>query len=168
MNLIEISNEYIDAIDSITGDYPLEEIENALCQIKEKWEVKAQNVAHYIVNFEEEIIKMKCQEKIIRDKMAEKIRKMESKANYIKDYLKYNMMKSNIKSIKSPLIDISLRKNPPKTIVEDELKIPSEYIKQKIETSVDKNMLKKDLQNGKLIDGAYLEESESLVIKSIL
>lgn len=171
MNLIEISQEYIDIVNNIMeiDEYlSVDEIDNILAPIKEKWDIKAQNIGNYLVKFEEEIESMKEQEKIIKERMREKISRLEKKYDSVKDYLKFNMIKSNIKSIKSPIIDIILRKNPPKTIIEDETIIPSDYIKQRIETHIDKIMIKNDINNGKIIPGAYLQESESLIIKRIV
>jgi len=172
MKLLELSDAYIEAFESYDltddGSLPIEDMDRLMEGIQEKFEVKAQHICQYIINLETEIRDMKTQERFIKEKMSEKIMKLENKSKSIKQYVLMNMNKINKKSITSPIIDVSIRKNPPKTIIEDEASIPSEYVKQRVETCIDKNLIKKDIQNGKLIPGVYLENSESLVIKSIL
>ena len=171
MKLIELSEEYMSAINHIIencDDYSIDEIENILKPINDPLEKKIQNLGMFLIKMEKEIDEMVEQEKIIKQKMREKIEKMENSYENIKNYLKYNMNITHKKSIRSPIIDITIRSNPPKTIIEDSSIIPSEYIKQKFETVIDKTLIKKDIKSGKLVPGAYIQESESLIIKSVI
>ena len=61
---------------------------------------------------------------------------------------------------------IQLNVTPWALIIEDESKIPKEYIKEKITTSIDKKTLKEDIKQGLLIDWVTIEKEYNLVVKS--
>ncbi|MDU5647664.1 MAG: siphovirus Gp157 family protein [Haemophilus parainfluenzae] len=63
------------------------------------------------------------------------------------------------------LFTIKRRKNPARVIVSDEAAIPREFIREKVTTSVDKTAIKKALNAGQAVTGAFLEQGESVVFE---
>ena len=67
------------------------------------------------------------------------------------------------REVKGGIFTVSVKKNPPKAIVEDLNAIPRQFI---VNTpSVDKKMLKEALKNGEKIEGAKSVQEESLNIR---
>lgn len=60
---------------------------------------------------------------------------------------------------------VQLNKKPWALVIEDETKIPKEYIKEKVTVSIDKTQLKDDIKEWLFIDGVYITEDYTLVIK---
>lgn len=58
---------------------------------------------------------------------------------------------------------VKRRKNPARVVVGDETLIPSEYIREKVVKSVDKTAIKAAITAGKEVNGATLEQGESVV-----
>lgn len=167
-SLMAIGGEYKEAFNQLTEDNmeDFDWVEKILLNINQKFEEKAQNVSLYVLSLESEVEEMESQRRKIIDIMDNKIDKMKCRKESIRQYLFNNMKDINKKSIKTPIIDIVIRKNPPRTIIEDESKISQEY-KIKVETiKINKNLIKQDIKLGKLISGAFLQDSESLIIKS--
>ena len=63
------------------------------------------------------------------------------------------------------LFTIKRRKNPARVIVSDEAAVPREFIREKVTTSVDKTAIKKALNAGQAVTGAFLEQGESVVFE---
>ncbi len=61
---------------------------------------------------------------------------------------------------------IQLNASPGSLVIEDESKIPAEYIKTKTTTSIDKTALKNDIKEWLIIEGCNIEVWYSLVIKN--
>jgi hypothetical protein len=58
---------------------------------------------------------------------------------------------------------MKVRKNPPAVIVDDLTKIPTRYMRQKIQVDVDKVAIKSAIDAGEKVDGAHIEQGEKLV-----
>jgi len=61
---------------------------------------------------------------------------------------------------------IQLNSTPWALVIQDESKVPKEYIKEKITTSIDKKTLKEDIKQGLMIDWVSIEVDYNLVIKN--
>lgn len=91
--------------------------------------------------------------KMLLETQQEKIKKI------INDY----MIKTNNKKIKTPLADVSIRKNAESVYIIDESKLDESFFVIKKELS--KTLIKNHLKNGGECAGAELRSTESLVIK---
>lgn len=89
---------------------------------------------------------------------------MQKKNANFKEYIRYNMEKMGVNKIETPNGILSLRKST-RVIVEDNTKVPVAYQKTKIDVTVDKTAIKKDLQSGKEVAGAKLVEGYNLNIR---
>ena len=61
---------------------------------------------------------------------------------------------------------IQLNSTPWALFIQDESKVPKEYIKEKITTSIDKKQLKEDIKQGLIVDWCSIEVDYNLVIKN--
>lgn len=163
MKLYELTREYEETLSILSemDNIDFETIENTLSPIKSSLTDKYKNVASYINNVESELESLKEH----KNNIDSRIKKHQKKINWMREYLKINMERADIKSIKCPFFSISIRDCQPRLVVEDELMLPSEYIKTVIETKVDNESLKRDLKNGMVCPGAYLQHGKSLTIK---
>lgn len=89
---------------------------------------------------------------------------MQKKNANFKEYVRLNMIKMGIPKIETPKGNLSLRKSTVCTI-DDESKIPSEFLKTSITYKPDKTAIKKELQQGNEVTGARLEDKQNLLIK---
>lgn len=136
-----------DTLESISGDI----------------EEKSINVAMFVRNLEASAAAIETQIEAMNDRAAA-IRK---KAAHVRDYLLSNMEHAKLQRIESPFFVLSIRKNPPSLIVDDEKKIPASFLKtpEPPPPSLDKTKLKDALKAGQEVPGAHLEQKNRLEIK---
>lgn len=156
-----IENGYNEeCIDAETGEFLEGKVEELLSQYECDRTVKIENIALYIKNLNAEMEAIKQEEK----KLAERRKAKENKAARLEEYLASSLISNNETKFESAKCSLSFRKSV-KVIIADEKKLPVDYIKQKVEYTADKTKIKKDLQSGKEIMGASLEEKQNLQIK---
>lgn len=83
----------------------------------------------------------------------------------MKKRLQSTMELTNMRKFKTNTYSFSIVKNPKSVKIENEALIPSEYIKEKVTTRIDKKQLKEDLSDGLIIPGAMLIQTERLDIR---
>lgn len=160
--LYEIANDYQELLNEI-GD--AEEITDEqielLDQCKDDLNIKIINVGAFIRNLE---VEQEAIEKAI-DNMVERSLRIKNKVEKLREYLKQNMEKFNIRHVKSPHFDVKIRLNPFSVNVEDESLIPSEYIKETILRKISKTLIFQELKNNINIPGACLEQKTRVDIR---
>lgn len=149
-----------ECIDAETGEFIEGKVEELLSQYECDRSVKIENIALYIKNLNAEAEAIKLEEK----KLADRRKAKENKVARLEEYLTSSLISNNETTFESSRCSLSFRKSV-KVIIEDEKNLPVDYIKQKIEYTADKTKIKKDLQSGKEIIGAFLEEKQNLQIK---
>ena len=78
--------------------------------------------------------------------------------------LEFYMAITSKKNFKTPLFSFKIKKNPPSLVIDDESKVPEEFVKVKKE--IDKVALKKFVKdNENSLDFAHLEQTDSLRIR---
>ena len=83
----------------------------------------------------------------------------------MKQSLENAMIATNKRKFKTGLFSFNIQKNPASVVIDDESRIPKEYLIEQ-EPKIDNNKLKKDLKNGVDLAGvAHLEQSESIRIR---
>lgn len=122
--------------------------------------VKAENSAKYFLHLEnmaagmsEAIKKMQARQKAIQNR-----------ANSLKGYISRSLNHAGFDKYEVADLKLSYRKSE-QVIVEDESKIPREFIKAKTTESVDKTALKRAIKEGVVIDGACIQVNQNLQIK---
>lgn len=161
--LYQISDEYVQAFNKLSEEgFDLDTIDNTLSPITKSFEEKAKNVTAWLNNIDSELSILEEHKKNIE----ERIRTRKKQISFYREYLKNHMIKTDIKSIKCPFFDISIKKSIPKLIIEDVMRIPPEYISTEVIIKTNDQKIKNDIKNGASIPGAYLQETMALTIKT--
>lgn len=163
-SLYVLANEYRALAEKLMdGDYDDQTIADTLEGAAGELEVKATNVAMFVRNLESSAEQIKQAEKA----MADRRKAIEAKAESIKRYLKDNMQRSGITKIESPYFALTIKKNPPRVVIDDASAIPAKFMvtPPAPPPSPDKTAIKAALQAGEVVDGARIEQGERLEIK---
>lgn len=123
-------------------------------------EAQAINVARVIKNIESDIDAIDEEIKRLKKRMQVKQNRVES----LKDYVVYMMQSNEVNKIKSPLFDLSLRKNPGKLVIYAKDQVPKDYHKEKVVQYIDEAAIKSNLLVGEVIPGCELKSGYSLRI----
>ena len=125
-------------------------------------EEKALNISKWMANLNSEADAYENEIKRLTDHK----RAADNKVKWLKQYLQTCMETAGLQKIKAGTFSLTLQKNPPKLIVDDEKAIPASYLTIIPEhTEVNKAELKDALKNGNEIPGARLECGTSLRIR---
>jgi hypothetical protein len=126
-------------------------------------EVKAKNVAMFIRNLESSAEQIKLAEKA----MSERRKSLENKAESIKRYLKENMTRCGLTKIECEYFALTIKKNPPSVVIDDDKAIPNEFMvtPEPVAPYPDKSAIKAAIQAGAEVAGAHIEQGERLEIK---
>ena len=126
-------------------------------------EIKAQNVAYAIRNLEASAAAIKEAEA----QMAERRKRIEKRAEQVKEYLKTAMEVAGVTKIDCPHFALSIAKNPPSVDIYEPSMIPLIYMRQPEPPppAIDKTAIKEALKAGKDVPGALLAQGTRLAIK---
>ena len=183
MTLYQISADYLEALDGLTdpeADIPMEAVTDTLEGLQLELTEKATNVAAFARNLESAAEAIKKAEQA----MARRRKALESRAEWIRGYLKSSMERTGITKIESPWFVLAIRKNPPTVEVTDEDALPDASVKVLVEmdrasykavkgklnghrvteTKVSKAELKAKLKAGESVEGARLAQGTRLQI----
>ena len=162
MNLYNIAAKYIDAFEFLSGsdELPEDVIRDTLEAIEGEFEAKAINIASFIKNLEADVDVISA----AIEKLYDRREKIEKKAAALKEYLKKNMERINLLSIRSSFFDLKIKKNPATLLIENESLIPKEYKEEKVITKIKTAELKQALKS-KPIPGAKFLSFTRLEIK---
>jgi hypothetical protein len=94
-------------------------------------------------------------------KFANASKAMNNAADRLKGYMKSGMLAMGLSEIQGESLRVVLSDTAGSLVIEDEKKIPTEYITQTIVTTVDKAAIKEALKSGP-VDGVRLEKGHSL------
>jgi hypothetical protein len=165
--LYQLVEQYrsLEALDA-SEDLPAEVIQDTLEGLTGELTVKATNVAKFILNTEAMVEAIEQ----AADAMKERAQRIRRRSESIRNYLKINMQASGITKIEATEFVLSLKKNPPSVIVDDEAMIPDAF---KVTPTPppppvprpDKAAIKKAIQSGLAVAGAHIEQHERLDIK---
>ena len=158
--LYEIAKDYKDALEELT-DIEDEAVVNTLEGLKGTLETKSENIIKYTQNLNSTIHAMKEAEK----SMAERRKKLEKKVLGIKQYVKNVMEENQINKIETVNFDLSIRKNPPKAVIEDQEMIPKDFVETHVTEKININKVKEELKKGASVQGARLVQETRLDIK---
>ena len=138
--LYEISDQYNSALEEMTGqEIDQQTIDDTMEGLEGELNVKAKNVGAYYLNLVSDGDQIKQSIK----NMQARLKQIESKADYFKEYLRSNMERTGIKKIECPQFKISLRKpSLVCNIINDEL-VPKQFKEKIVTTKIDKAGLKK-------------------------
>jgi len=166
LSLYQLSGNYLQALDFLTDpelNLPIEAVNDTLEGLSGELEDKAINVAKFIRNMETTVNGIKAAEKA----MAKRRKALETRVQWLEDYLKSSMEATGIRTIECPYFKLSIAKNPAALDLYDSHAVPSEYkhTETVITEYIDRAAIKAALANGQLIKGARLINGTRLVIK---
>jgi hypothetical protein len=163
--LYEIADQYMIDLGRLADMEDIDEqtLADTLEGLSGDLEVKSTAVAQFICNLESNAEAIKKAEAM----MAERRKKIESRANNIREYLLKNLQRTGISKIESVFFNITVRENPESLIVDAQADIPPEYYTQPPlpEPVLDKIKLKAAIKAGCDFLGARLERKMRLDIK---
>ena len=160
MNLFELTENYVkfftmlEEVDEIT-----EELEEMANNLNIAIEEKSDNYVKMIKNLDADVEAFKNQEKIFNKKR----KTAENKIVWLKKNLQASMELQRRKKVETGLFTVSIQKNTPSLDITSEDNIGDEYYK--IERTLNKKDLLKDIKEGLIIDGVGIKQSESLRIR---
>ena len=164
LTLYQVSSQYLQALDFLTDpdqNLPIEAVNGTLEALTGEFEEKAINVTMFLKNMEATAEAIKNAE----TEMAKRRKALENRAQWLKDYLKANMLATGISKIECPYFKLSIQKNPVSVDTFDEDAIPLEFKEQVITWKIDKVAIKNAINAGQDVDGARLCQGTSLRIK---
>jgi hypothetical protein len=166
LTLWQLTDQYLQAMQLLADndDLPPEVVRDTLDALAGDLTTKAQNVAAYtkMLDNETEAIKAEI------DRLRGLEKRVDKHAQRLREYLLENMKRAEISKIEStqaPFFKISIRKNPPRVVLDDENMIPWAYKRQKITEEIARDDIKRDLAQGIDVPGAHLEQIERVEIK---
>ena len=147
-------------IDAETGE--LISVSQALDALRMEREAKLENVACWVKNLSAEADAIREEE----NRLIKRRKAAETKAANLKAWLIAAMTREDgtTDKLKTGRVSISVKRNPPSTVVDDEL-LPSTYKVAKITYQANKELIKRELLAGGEVPGAHLEYWRSVVIK---
>lgn len=163
MTLYEIDRAIQEALNSLvdeeTGEVSEEGLQ-ALEQLQVGLDQKLDNIGCLCKNLQAEAEALKAEEAVLKKRRESK----EKKVDRLKEYMLSVMQNQGMVKHESVRVVASLRRSVA-VCVEQESDIPAQYIKEKVERSIDKVGIKQALKAGEIVPGAHLEERESLQLK---
>lgn len=136
--------------------------EQALCDTLDSLdgaiEVKAQNSIAVLMEMEDYIDACKKREA----QFAQRRKTAENRLKWLKDYWRDNMVAMGKDKIQTDLGPIALRNNPKSVEITDQSQIPSDFIKVKMEQTIDKIAIKQAIEAGQDVPGAVLVQGRSV------
>lgn len=149
--------EIFENTDEETGEILTEDIFERISALNLEKDKKLENIALYMKEKQAEADALKAEAK----KLTDRARSAQNAADRLKDYLAYGLEQFGMTKFESTRIKMSFRKTSA-VVIDDLEAIPEEFVK--VEKTANKTELKKALKDGE-INGAHIEERQSLVIK---
>ena len=144
--LYQITEEYKALADLVeAGEISEADFALGLSQLKDAFENKVEQVAKFILS-----IKATCEAiKQEEQRLTERRRVAENKAEWLKNYLHKELTEARIDKVEGELVTVSLRKAPPSCEVEDEALVPQDFKRHIPERwEVDKRRIMDDWRAG--------------------
>jgi Siphovirus Gp157 len=164
LKLYEISNQF-QALEQLgdSDDLPAEVIADTLEALEGDFEMKAVQVAKFILSLEANALAVENAARA----MGARSTRIYARAQSIKAYLQFHMQALEKKRIEVPDLVITRRANPPAVLITNEHAIPAQFWVDPPPPPkrLDKKAIKAALDAGERVEGAYVEAGERLEIK---
>lgn len=148
-----------ECLDLETGEIDTEKAERYLADLQIERDVKLDNYGKYVKNLEAEIKAFEEQEKIFKQRRQ----RLEKKAEWFKKAIVSSLMLSGEKKFESVACVMTTRKT--QNVEVDESILDKRFMREKIEYSADKRMIKEAIANGEEILGAWIVTNINLTVK---
>ena len=98
------------------------------------------------------------------DRLKARKQAIENRKKGLREYLLHNMQACKIDRIDCPLFTATLRKGVESVEIEDQSKLPDEFVTVEVVTKPDKNLIKAKLKAGEDIPGASLKRGATTIV----
>ncbi len=166
LTLWQMTDQYLQALQSLADadELPPEIVRDTLDALGGDLKLKAANVATYVrmLDAQTEAIKAEI------DRLRALEKRVDTHATRLRQYLLENMQRAGITRIEhteAPFYRISIRRNPPRVVVDNETMVPWAYRRTKEIVELARDDIKRDLAAGIDVPGAHLEQIERVEIK---
>jgi len=158
--LYELSQNYKNLEELLDNpDIAEEVIKEALSELDEEWETKAENLAKLIKSFDVDVKGLKEEEQ----RLASRRKSLENRIAGLKTYIEDNMKAVGKDKIKGKVFTLAIQNNPPSVEIVDDFMIPEKYFVVKKEIA--KKEILNDLKQGIEVPGAQMNQTASLRIR---
>lgn len=159
MSLYHLTQAYREVRDN--DDLDPQVAADTLDSIKEPLKDKSDSVAWVIDQLQSDSKTLKDKAKELNEIAQHK----QNRADWLKQYLKDSLDAAGIKKIQTDNHVISVRNFKASTVIDDESKLPVDYVVEHIEYKPNKKLIYDSLKAGKEIPGAHLQENRKTVIR---
>lgn len=163
MTLYDLSSGF-NAIAELAEDESmnLDELEQSLQAIEGNLQEKCLNGIGLIKSLENQRDGLKAESK----RLSDRAKMLDERIKKIKAWYQVNLENMGKDKVSTDRGTMSVKKNPPALVVEDEGKIPAAYFDiVPMHYELSKDRLKKALAGGKTVSGARLTQGKSLLIR---
>jgi len=159
--LYEISKQYqeLAKLADAGDDELIVALKDTMEGIEGEFQEKGKALAMVTLNMDGDIEAIKTQ--IAR--LTDRKKALENRQASLKEYLRTSMEQCKITKIIHPLFTITLGKGKPIVVIDEESKIPDEYINTAVTTAPMKAEIAKAIKDGKTIPGAHSETGKSSI-----
>jgi len=170
LSLYQMTDEYVEAGRQLAAMAELGEIDqkalaDTLDGIRGALETKAIHVAAYAKHLQYQAGVIEAE----MDRLRAYKQSVERQEGALRDYLHDQMVRAGITKIEAvegaPPFRLSIRKNPPRVVIDNEGAIQWEYKRSVTTVEIDKQMIKDALKAGRSVPGAHMEQSERVEIR---
>jgi hypothetical protein len=147
-----------------SGEIPPDEIADTLTLLEGDIRDKAVQVAAFTRNLDVSAAAIREAGKA----MLARADRVERRAEGVRNYLLFQMQAAGITKIECPWFTLTIRKNPPAVMIDDESKIPTEFMSPPPPPpppKPNKPLIARILKTGDDVPGAHLVQSERLEIR---
>lgn len=159
--LYEISKQYQElAALAESGDQDLAvAVRDTMEGIEGEFQEKGKALAMVTLNMDGDLEAIQSQ----IDRLSERKRVLQNRKESLKEYLRTNMEASGISKITHPLFTITLGKGKPIVVIDEESKIPDEYMNTKVTSTPAKAEIARAIKEGIEVPGAHSEIGKSSI-----
>lgn len=160
-HLYELTNQFkeLQALADNADDDMAVAVHDTLQAIEGEFQEKGKAVAMISLNMDGDIDAIQAQ----IDRLTERKRVIINRKESLKEYLRLNMEATGINKITHPLFTITLGKGKPIVVIDEEAKIPDEYMNTKVTTTPMKVEIARAIKDGIEVPGAHSEIGKSSI-----
>jgi hypothetical protein len=163
VKLYQIADEFVAAMAQLDeAGFDEQTIADTMEGFAGTFEEKAANVIAWIENISAEADAIKAHIAKLKTRMEH----LNKSADSMREYLKVQMLRTDMKKLMANGATVSVRNNPPSVKIADGVELPEIFLREIPATfEPDKKAIKEALENGKQVPGCSLVRTTSLMIK---
>jgi hypothetical protein len=166
VTLYAIAGVYLEALGTLEvlqdeGELSAQVVADTLEGIAGEFDAKAIAVGAYIRGLDAQVARLKAEE----NRLADWRKRVVARQEHLTDYLAAQMRRLGKTKIEGIPATLTVKKSPPKVVIDALEDLPEEFVHELIEFVPDKTAIGKALKTGAAVSGAHLEQSTRLEIK---